>query len=523
MRWLRMLGVVLLMLVAVGVLISASADLPPLSGRTQSRAFAHTEETALGRAFRPQADAHAGLSGIHLLPGGLDAFASRALLARSAERSIDAQYYIWRGDLTGTLLFHELIAAADRGVRVRLLLDDNPTKGLDDLLASVDAHPNIEVRLFNPFVLRKLRVLGYLTDFDRLNRRMHNKSFTVDNQMTIIGGRNVGDEYFDAAEGALFVDLDVLAVGPVVGAVSKDFDRYWRSASSYPASRILGNSGAQALADGASRAAAITRSREARDYLAAAVRRPLIAQLASGQLSFEWSPVRLISDDPAKGLGRAGAGELLISRLDDLLQSPRTDLNLVSGDFVPTKRGVEVLTAIRRRGVRVAVVTNSLEATDVPIVHAGYAKWRRELLQAGITIWEIKASAAGHALRSDTAPGSGGSASSGAGSALHAKTFSVDGQRLFVGSFNFDPRSARLNTELGFVISSPALAREIDSRLSQLVAQGAYEVELSDSGKPLWKERIGQRIATYRTEPGTTPWQRFLVRLLSLLPIEWML
>jgi cardiolipin synthase C len=205
--------------------------LPPLVNRTTSTAILNTDTTRLGTAISPLVDAHPGKSGIYPLADAREAFAARALLAHAAERTLDLQYYIWRGDMSGTLLFNAVRNAADRGVRVRLLLDDHGTSGVDRILVALDSHPNIEVRLFNPFLIRTPRAINYLFDFFRLNRRMHNKSFTADNQATIIGGRNVGDEYFGTNDGLLYVDLNVMGVGPVVSDTSKDFDRYWVSDS----------------------------------------------------------------------------------------------------------------------------------------------------------------------------------------------------------------------------------------------------------------------------------------------------
>lgn len=236
------LGILLLVLLAAGITIRLLYPLPDLGPRPVSRYLEDTARTPLGQGATKlisRQDVPAGYSGVHMLKDGRDAFAARILLARSATRTLDVQYYIWHGDLSGTLLLEAMRDAAERGVRVRLLLDDNGIAGLDDVLAALDRHPNIEIRLFNPFVLRKPKMLGYLADFARLNRRMHNKSFTADNQATIIGGRNVGDEYFGARDDGLFADLDVLAIGPVVGDVSRDFDRYWSSRSAYPAERIL--------------------------------------------------------------------------------------------------------------------------------------------------------------------------------------------------------------------------------------------------------------------------------------------
>jgi putative cardiolipin synthase len=300
--------------------------------------------------------------------------------------------------MSGTLLFEALHDAAKRGVRVRLLLDDNNTSGLDRTLAALDAHPNIEVRLFNPFVIRTPRWIGYLTDFSRLNRRMHNKSFTADNQVTLIGGRNIGDEYFDATEGTVFVDLDVMAVGQVVKDVSNDFDRYWASRSSYPVDRLLAPADPARLAALAARASLIERDPAARAYTNAVRDSPCVHELAEGRLTLEWAATRMVSDDPAKGLGLATPEALLPHKLKAIIGEPATDVELVSAYFVPTAAGVEAFTALAERGVRIRVLTNSLEATDVALVHAGYAKRRKPLLEVGITLYEMQL------LSPDTAP-----------------------------------------------------------------------------------------------------------------------
>ncbi|OJZ16497.1 MAG: hypothetical protein BGP20_10460 [Thiobacillus sp. 63-78] len=523
-RWLKALFLLLLILAVTGVAIRMFARLPSLDGRTVSHAWVDTDDSRIGRAVVSSTAGHPGFSGIHLLDDGRDAFAARILLARAAERSIDVQYYIWHGDVTGTLLFNELRAAADRGVRVRLLQDDNTTYGLDETLAALDAHPNIEVRLFNPFVIRSPRWIGYATDFLRLNRRMHNKSFTVDNQATIVGGRNIGDEYFGAGDGGLFVDLDVLAIGPVVRDVSSDFDRYWASASSYPADRILPRVSAARRDEIETAAKSVGNSPAAQHYIEALKHKSIVTRLAESSLPFYWSPVRMVSDDPAKALGRAPREGLLITRLDRLLERPRQRVQLVSGYFVPTKKGVDAFTAMAGRGVHLNIVTNALEATDVPIVHAGYAHYRKPLLEAGVRLWELRSEAGAVSLR-DVAGGSGARSVIGSSSAaLHAKTFTVDGERVFVGSFNFDPRSARLNTELGFVIHHAELAHRMDADLERSIPLIAYELRLSGKGGLIWIERRADGTEVrYNTEPGTTFWQRAVVSFLSMLPIEWLL
>ncbi|NTV97363.1 MAG: phospholipase D family protein, partial [Thiobacillus sp.] len=295
--------------------LAGCAVLPSLDDRSVSHALTDTETTRLGRTIAPQAAAHPGRSGIRPLLDARDAFAARILLARAAERSLDVQYYIWHPDMSGTLMFEALREAAERGVRVRLLLDDNNTAGLDPTLAALDAHANIEVRLFNPFPVRGPTALGYLTDFPRLNRRMHNKSFTADNQATIVGGRNIGDEYFGADEEVAFVDLDVLAVGPVVREVSQDFDRYWASASAYPVDRLLAPVAPERLAELAGQASLIERTPEARAYVEAVQASPFAGPLATGTVPFEWAATHLVSDDPAKGLDRSERDDELTSQL----------------------------------------------------------------------------------------------------------------------------------------------------------------------------------------------------------------
>ncbi|MEP6969202.1 MAG: phospholipase D family protein, partial [Betaproteobacteria bacterium] len=449
--------------IALLAMLCGCTPLPPLEDRSQSRALepAETADTRLGRATAPQAQAHPGQSGVLMLAEGREAFATRMLLAEAAERSLDVQVYIWHADLTGTLLMQAMRAAADRGVRVRILLDDNNTAGMDERLAALDNHPHIEVRLFNPFMQRDWRWLGYLTDFGRLNRRMHNKSMTADNRASIVGGRNIGDAYFDAGQEVAFVDLDVLATGAVVPQVSADFDRYWASASAYPVASLLPAAAPGALNRLTASAAAMARSPEAAPYVAALERSKFIQQLVAGELALEWTAVRLVSDDPAKGLGLANSEVLVPQRLHEVLGRPQHELLLVSPYFVPTDSGTRALTELSARGVGVSVLTNSLAATDVPAVHAGYAKRRPALLRGGVKLFELKPdSNASHASIGDR----GLTGSSGA--SLHAKTFAIDGQRVFVGSFNLDPRSAALNTESGFVIDSPPMASRIAAAFS---------------------------------------------------------
>ena len=430
------------------------------------------------------------------------------LLARAAERSLDVQYYIWHADTSGGLLAHELWQAAERGVRVRLLLDDNNTRGADEAIAALDAHPNIEVRLFNPYANRGFRLGELATDFARLNRRMHNKSFTADNQAAIVGGRNVGDEYFGADSPVEFADLDVLAVGAVVPEVSAAFDAYWNSESAYPAASLIDHAGQLRPLE------RIEEQPGAARYLQAVRATPLVQMLLSGSLPLEWAAARVVQDDPAKVRHPPEKTELhLLPRLEKAMGKPLRELDLVSPYFVPTKDGAAALTALAESGVRVRVLTNSLAATDVSPVHAGYAKYREELLRAGVRLFELKPNVEDVKTK-DKGRGAGNSDAS-----LHAKTFGVDRSRIFVGSFNFDPRSARLNTEMGIVVESQTLASRLSEALDRDMANVAYEVRLSSDGSLAWVERD----VRHTSEPGAGVLKRLWIGFLSILPIEWLL
>ena len=488
---------------------AACAGLPSIPDRTPSRALANTDDTRLGRALAAPVAANRGKSGIHALADGRDAFAARVVLARAAERSLDVQYYIFRGDVTGGLLCEALWQAAERGVRVRLLLDDNNTRGLDEGIAALDAHPNIEVRLFNPYSSRGFRLGELATDFARLNRRMHNKSFTADNQATIVGGRNVGDEYFGGESDVAFADLDVLTVGPVVREVSAEFDAYWESDSAYPAAALIRAAGPESATRVREAWAKLNADPRAGRYVDALRRSMLVQQLLAGKLPLEWAPARVVADDPSKVLHPPERKDLqLLPRLQAALGDPARELDIVSPYFVPTEDGTAALRAYVERGVKVRVLTNSLAATDVAPVHAGYAKYREQLLRGGVKLYELKPSAA------ETASGHGGSSDA----SLHAKTFAVDRARIFVGSFNLDPRSARLNTEMGIVMESPQLASALSKALDRDLPQVAYEVRLNGE-ELVWIDGD----ARYTSEPGAGLFKRLWIGLLSILPIEWLL
>jgi cardiolipin synthase C len=508
--------ILVICLIAV-VAIRLLFRLPPLTERSPTAAYTDTATTQLGKVVAAKAAIFPSKSGVYSLSDGEAAFAARALLAGIAARSIDAQYYIWRQDLSGRLLTVALVEAADRGVRVRLLLDDNGTKGQDALLAALDAHPNIEVRLFNPFVVRSPRLIGYLTDFFRLNRRMHNKSFTVDNQATIIGGRNVGDEYFAAAEDVQFADLDVLATGPVTSEVSNQFDLYWACASSYPACLILPPPPPNMLQQLMDSVDADAVTERGKDYASLLGSHDFMTEFLSGELQFEWTDVKLVYDDPAKGLGKIPRRKLLLSGLIAILGKTESRLDLVSPYFVPGRSGASYLSGLSRSGKTVRVLTNSLEANDVQPVHAGYERYRKKLLKADIKIFEMKS------LKRDKARRKWPRKLGASSASLHAKVFAIDGKRIFVGSFNFDPRSALLNCEMGLVIDSPALAGGMSSMFDGPLDAVSYQPRLDSNGKLYWVESGAGQEFRHDTEPNTSVSGRLAIRAIALLPIEWLL
>ncbi|WP_127595824.1 phospholipase D family protein [Nitratireductor alexandrii] len=502
---------------SLGLLIVSARlllPLPDLQARTPSTAIPLSKETAWGRGLAASVRDHPEKSGVLPLATGHEALASRLLLTAQAERSLDVQYYIWHDDVSGRLLLRALADAARRGVRVRLLLDDNGVSGMDATLAALNTQDDFEVRLFNPSRVRRLKLAGFVFDFFRMNRRMHNKAFIVDGAAAIIGGRNVGDEYFSIGEQNYFLDLDVLAAGTVVPETAANFDRYWNSQSAYPIDAVAPSADRRLpdwLTEGGTSPEAewLKRMPELEESVA--------GRLNSGDITLEWTDVRLFSDPPSKGLGRAKPGELMISQLGSALGPVRKRLDVISAYFVPGKGGMDYFKSIRNSGTAVTILTNALKSTDVAMVHAGYSKYRRRLLKAGIALYELKP-------RPGLPDGASElSATGSSGSSLHAKTLSVDGQRVFVGSFNFDPRSVHLNCEMGFLIESASMARRIHEAFTRDLAHSAYRVELQN-GELRWIETGPDGTTTaLDTEPGASLTDRIMVTVFGWLPIEWLL
>jgi putative cardiolipin synthase len=512
----RILALLVAPLVA---LIIGCASLPSLDDRTETAVLADTAGTRLGRAVAAEVAANPGMTGIHSLPEAHGAFAARAVFAAAADRSLDVQYYIWHGDQVGYLLLEALWQAAERGVRVRLLLDDMNTGGFDPTLAAFNEHPNIEVRLYNPFVQRTARWSAFLTDFRRVNRRMHNKSFTADNQVSIVGGRNIGNEYFGAGSDIDFADLDVVAVGAAVPAISSQFDLYWNSPSAYPVTSIVRSPGPDARADLEARFAAVRADPESNAYMQAVASTPLVRDLLGGRLRLEWVPARLVHDDPAKTLDTTDRKDvLLFPQLMRIAGPAQETFDLISPYFVPGEDGSASLARLARSGVKIRVLTNSLASSEASVVFSGYAKRRKELLQAGVQLYEMRPTEGQGERARKTGVGSSGA------SALHAKTFSVDHLRSFVGSFNFDKRSELLNTEMGLVVEAPLIAQRFTEYFDHVVPTIAYEVRLKSDGSSMeWIERTATGEVRYDADPGTSALKRIGVEVLSLFPVDWML
>ena len=445
---------------------------------------------------------------------GHDALASRLALIAAAEQSIDAQYYIWHDDTSGILVLDAMYQAAQRGVRVRLLLDDNGVPGLDSFMAALNAHENFEIRLFNPSTIRSPKLLGYTFDFFRMNRRMHNKSFVVDGAVAIIGGRNIGDEYFEVGDDNFYVDMDVLAAGAIVPQTASVFDEYWNSQSVFEAETIIQEGGD--LSAFVARSLEIQTSADAIKFLQEAY--DSATEYTNGNTRLEWTNVQLVADDPVKGLGVATRDQLMITRLGEILGGVETRLDMVSAYFIPGPKGTAWFSELAETGKEVRILTNAMNTTDVLMVHSGYSKYRRELLEAGVRLYELK-------LRGGTSAAEVQNMPFGlSGASLHAKTFAVDDERVFIGSFNFDPRSATLNCEMGFLIDSPTMARSMSNGFDGLLQTVSYQPELTPENKMIWREpQEDGQVTVYQEEPGATWFQQIAIVIIGLLPIEWML
>ncbi|WP_370600298.1 phospholipase D family protein [Pseudomonas nitroreducens] len=513
-----------LLLLALLLLGGCASAPPPTPSHTLP-----AQGTALDSAVRERAAAHPGESGFHLLASSIDAFLARAELIRKAQRSLDIQYYIVHDGLTTRALIRELLHAADRGVRVRVLIDDTSSDGWDYELGTLAAHPNIQIRLFNPLHLGRstgiTRNIGRLLNLSEQHRRMHNKLWLADDSVAIVGGRNLGDEYFDAKAEMNFSDLDLLGVGPIAQSLGLSFDQYWNSALSRPIDDYLWDRPDKVELDRMRRRLDryLERARVKRSgYIARLNRNSNRPHLDNWLDDLVWAPSRAIWDDPLKVLNQnePRPGQMLSTQLEPLFDGVSHELILVSAYFVPTRAGLDYLTRRADQGVSVRLLTNSLEATDVPAVHAGYAPYRMALLEHGVKLYELRAQPD---RRIDGAPWMVRGSSS---ASLHSKAAVFDRRQVFVGSLNFDPRSVLWNTEVGVIVDSPELAEQVRSlALAGMSPNVSYQVKIDRNSSPprlVWvNERDGER-HTRHHEPGSL-WRRFNAWIAGAIGLEKML
>jgi putative cardiolipin synthase len=544
------------------VLLNGCATIPYDYPRPVSSALYRPEGTAMGKKIQSQAVNHPGASGFYLLPTGIDAFSTRAVLIDRAEKTFDLQYYIFHDDLTGKFLLDRLIAAADRGVRVRLLLDDwHLTPATDWLLATMEVHPNIQVRVFNPFGTNRstflARPLKMTFGPKRLRGRMHNKAFIADNSVAIVGGRNIGDEYFGASTDANFYDMDLIALGPVTREVSAMFDDYWNCVLSVPIKALM--SRRPTAADFKNARRDLDSQREClkkSTYWLKVQKSDLLKRIEAGKAPIFWGQAEVLSDDPLKCVNPDDPkrSAKMTQKLKGIIEEARSEALLVSPYLVPGQAGVQLFKRMRDRGLTIKLITNSFLSTDVPLAQIGYMRYRQDLLRMGVELYEIKPTLVqlqheqdrsrlgGGLLRlcNSFIQGGGSLIQSGASliqiggsslqfggssrGALHAKTFILDRQTVFVGSFNFDPRSMRLDTQNGIIIRSPQLA----TQAAWLFVQGidparTYRVTLLEDDDMVWvTEEKGKEVRLYQ-EPMSRFWPRLSLRCLSWLTPESML
>ena len=501
-------------LIWLAQVLTGSATRPlPDNPRRVSTAFGDPASTRLGQFFGPAVDEHPGLSGFGLLSHGRDAFIVRLALADLAERSLDMQYYVWDGDTTGRIIVDHVMKAANRGVRVRLLVDDPFYKASDSVKAALDAHPNVEIRLFNPLANRRWSVFDFIVDFGRVNRRMHNKLMVADNAAAIVGGRNIGDIYYGVNTIANYRDLDVMAVGPVVRDLSGVFDRFWSSPSTVPIAAIVDRAHGAADLD-----AILIRLRE--EIAAANYPYPIDQELGelattSAELrdNLVWAQGQIVADDP-ETIAQGKESDEVVSFIRGRVAELKEELLVESPYFVLPAGAQATVKALHERNVRVRVLTNSLASNDMLPAHSGYAKTRRRLLENGMELYE---------LRPDTdAFRPGWSLSSKRSSAaLHTKAMAFDREAVFIGSFNLDPRSAAINTEAGLYIESPELAERLTAYMATgVVPANSYHVLLDPNGEIVWETVRDGHSVRYKDEPETGFRRRFVADLLKLLPID---
>lgn len=482
-----------------------------------SVAIRDTENTFWGRYYRKEIETHKNKSGFYPLQAGTDALVARLESIRRAEKALDFQYYIWHDDDIGKMMWHELLQAADRGVRVRLLLDDLNIGPYQDPLLILDSHRNIEVRMFNPFAHRYWRVLD-LFRFSEVNRRMHNKALIADNQTVIIGGRNIGREYFTASPEGNFGDFDVWCFGPVVEEVSRSFDMYWNDRLALPVSvlyrRQLQEGDLPALRE---ELVGVSEALRESDYQKTLDASELTKNFKSAPLQSFWGRAKIFADSPAKIRGEEDKNHPpMLNQVTALPLKSEKEIFIVSPYFIPGKNGVGYFAKKVKAGVKVEVFTNSLASNDVGLVFAGYRRYRKDLIRAGVSLYEMKP-------RVKTTKKSSMGITSGARLGLHGKVYIFDRRVMFVGSMNLDPRSVDLNSELGVLFESPELAQAFVSGTLQELPDIAYRVTLTDKNQLRWTTQEDGEEVVLDSEPEASKWKSFKSGFLGLFVPESLL
>lgn len=527
---------------------SACASLPENTGRTPSQAFAQPDQTPLGQlvlARRAEARTRSD-SGFFLLDSVDTAFTSRLALVDGARRALDLQYYAVHADASTEVLLQRIREAARRGVRVRILLDDFNTVGEDAQVLRLAFEPNIEIRLFNPLPGARNSLLGRIVtslhDVGRMQKRMHNKLFIADNAWGITGGRNLGDRYFGSGERQNFIDLDVLAAGRIVRDMSASFDRFWNDELAYPVQTLLEPQdlerlrkplGLEAPAPGTPAGAVLPVTASPTVLPSVTVSAVVEADRPAMNLRtvpLVWAPSTLLVDKPGKvgpGDDEVDAGDTVIDGLVQLMLQARRDVLIISPYFVPGPRMMAAYEELRKRGVRVRVLTNSLASNDAPAAHAGYARYRKDLLALGVELHEMRADPetaaellGSSAQRRDRGSswfgsGPGGSKGDAGGRAsLHSKAVIIDERLSVIGSMNLDLRSQLQNSEVALLIRSAALARQSVRQIEDAFATAAYRVELRD-GRLHWRAPPNASFSDDESEPGASTKLKLLVRLIG--------
>lgn len=494
-------------LIVSACILAACTYVPFETGRVPERALP-VADTAITRGVADLVDTgHPDKVLLAPLTDGNDALAARFRLMERAERSIDIQTFLIKPDTAGALFWLSLYEAAERGVKIRLLYDDVFTSASDAGIATLDAHPNVEIRTFNPLSRNSTVWANFLLDFKRVNRRMHNKSMIVDGAVAVVGGRNIADEYYQIETSNEFADFDLLMAGRPVENLSDAFDLYWNDGWSVPiASFAEGDE--ERLAAAYDSFLTTKESPEAQIY-AKAMASEYVNDLRAGRLQTYTGTAVVVVDDPLKLRTPPGQGPFIAGdKYFNTLLSAKSEVLIFTPYFVPEDYGAKVFETLADRGVRVQIVTNSLAATNHAYVHGGYAPYRERLLSSGVEFYEVRADAPKLVGGSD------------AGLVLHSKVALVDRRRLFVGSTNIDPRSFRQNTEVGVVIDSPELVANIRSRFDARAPDYVFRVQKADNGALQWTYDGGGRAETFDREPGATAWDKLIAALAYLLPVE---